>query len=94
MLTYLYAFELVVFMLREPLLTIISIVHDHNAFSSLHVHILVTSIVWRVILTFPLDDHKRMFAYVRGKSVNARIEHCSGRVCWCVDVDVYGRGGM
>ena len=73
--TYLYAFELVVFMLRKPLLTIVSIVHDHDAFSSLHVHALVTTIVWGVILTFTLDYHKRIFAYVRGKSVNARIEY-------------------
>jgi hypothetical protein len=62
-------------MLGKPLLTIITIVHDHNAFSSLHIHALVTSIVWRVILTFPLDYHKRMFAHVRGKGVNARIKY-------------------
>jgi len=62
-------------MLGKPLLTIVSIVHDHDTFPSLHVHALVTSIVWRVILTFTLDYHKRIFAHIRGKGVNARIEH-------------------
>ena len=74
--TYLDAFELVVLMLWEPLLTLISIVHDHDAFPSLHIHVLVTCIVHRVILAFPLDYHKSTLAYVRGKVVNARIEYC------------------
>jgi hypothetical protein len=43
--TYLDAFELVVFMFVKPLLTIISIVHDHDTFPTLDIHALVTDIV-------------------------------------------------
>ena len=74
--TYLYAFELVVFMFVKPLLTIITVVHDHDAFSSLHIHGLVNCVAHRFILAFPLDYHKRIFAYVRDKVVDARIEYC------------------
>ena len=73
--TYLYAFELVVVLFRKPLLTIISVVHDHDAFPSLHVHALVTTIVCRVILAFTPDYHKGIFAHVGGKVVDARIEY-------------------
>jgi len=73
--TYLCAFEVVVVLFRNPLLTIISVVHNHDVFPSLHVHTLVTAIVCRVILAFTPDYRKRISAHVGDKIVDARIEY-------------------
>jgi len=92
--TYLDAFEFVVFMFGKPLLTIISAVHDHNAFSALHVHGFMDYIIHRIVLALPFDYHKRIFADVGGEVGNGGIEYGIDRMCVRAGRDMRRRGGV
>lgn len=93
--TYLDAFELVVFMFGKPLLTIISVVHDHNTLSALHVHAFVTRIIHGAVLALAFNDHECIFADVRGEVGDGRVEYgIDDRICVGGGENMCGRCGM
>jgi hypothetical protein len=67
-------------MFGKPLLTIISVVHNHNAFSALHIHAFVTRIIHRAVLALAFNYHKRIFADVRDEVGDGRIEYGIDRI--------------